>query len=189
MYQFITGETTSLGQSTALIGTRTYVASYFRNIFISNAENLTADTTIRNLIKNLLLNHPGALGGTCQANDAAASDPICKMNVIETSNGLMLPQSSALRRGYITRACEEILSMDQSINNALEKVALTNTSPLSAANIAKAYDLFLPGRPITAGIENALNGVATNSDLTSSVDRWRFVGQQPQTLFSFDAVL
>lgn len=171
----ITGGNTALEQSQPLVGTRTYVASYFRNIFVSNAGTLADDTTIKNKITSLILNQPGALGGACQKNDVTSTDMVCTNKYLETSGGQMLPQPSALRRGYATRTCGEVLSVNQAVTSALEKITLTTTAPLSSANIALVYDLFLTGKPMPASVATALNGIATSPDLTTNLEKWRFV--------------
>lgn len=169
------GASTSLEQSQPLIGTRTYVASMFRVIFVSNAGNLADDTTIRNKITSLLLNQAGPMGGACQKNDITSTDSICATRIIETSQGAMLPSANALRRGYITRACEEILSMDQGVSSALQKVSLTSNSELNAANLALVFDLFNPGTPMAATVQTNLMKIANSASLTTNLDRWRYV--------------
>ena len=165
----------ALEQSQPLIGTRTYVASYFTNIFVSNAGTLPDDTTIKNKITNLILNQPGAMGGACKKNDVTSTDMICKNKYLETSGGQMLPQPSALRRGYATRTCGEVLSINQAVTSALEKLSLTTAAPLNSVNIALVYDLFATGKPLPTSVATALEGVATSPDLTTNLEKWRFV--------------
>lgn len=171
----LTGVSTGVEQSQMLIGTRTYVASYFTNIFVSNAGTLTADTTIKNLIQTLLLRQPGALGGACQKNDETSTDDTCRVKISETNSGLMLPSTNAIRRGYVTRACEEILSINQGVINALEKAALTTASPVDAANVAKIWDVFTPGRPLPTAVSSKLVSIGGVTALTTGQERWRYV--------------
>jgi cytochrome c5 len=171
----VSGVSSASEQSQVLVGTRSYVASFFRTIFVSNSGTLAADTTINAKITNLLLNQPGALGGTCQKNDETVTDPICRTKISETFNGDMLPNANALRRGYITRACEEILAIDQGVINALEKAGLAAASATDATNIAKAFGVFSIGRPLPASVSTKLQAVGASATLTAGVDRWRFI--------------
>lgn len=169
------GSSSSLEQSQPLIGTRTYVASIFRTIFVSNAGNLADDTTIKNKISSLILTQAGPMGGTCQKNDITATDSTCATKITETSQGPMLPNANSLRRGYITRACEETLSLDQSVTSALQKVGLTSNSDLNAANLALVFDLFNPGTPISTAVQTNLMKVVNSTSLASNLDKWRFI--------------
>jgi hypothetical protein len=164
-----------LEQSQMLVGTRHYVASYFTNIFVSKAGNLPADASINNVIKGLLLKQPGALGGICQKNDVTSVDDTCQVKLLETTRGVMLPQANAIRRGYISRACEEILSIDQAVVSALEKANLNNTAPINRTNVEKIWDVFAIGRPISTGVADRLVSIGGVTTLVNNQDRWRMV--------------
>lgn len=171
----VDGVSTSMEQSQPLLGTRTYIASVLENIFISELGTLPEDDIIQNKITSLILNQPGAIGGACQKNDATTDDPTCKTKISETTGGSMLPASNAIRRGYVNRACDEILSIAQSVSNALEKIDLSTTSNLTTVNISSVYDLFTPGRPMPTAAQTALMNVANNPQLTTNTEKWRFV--------------
>lgn len=180
IYLYLTNSTSasissSLEQSQALLGTRTYVASIFSTIFISNAGNLGDDETIKNKIKVLILNQAGPMGGTCKKNDITSTDSTCATKITETLRGPMLPNANAIRRGYFTRACEEILSIDQSVTSALQKISLTSSSALSEDNFALVFELFNPGTPMSPTVQTNLTKVANSTSLTTNLDRWRFI--------------
>lgn len=171
----LSGASSGVEQAQMLLGTRSYVASYFKNIFVSKAGNLPSDPTINNLIINLLLKQPGAMGGACQKHDITSVDDTCQAKIGETRDGSMLPSSNALRRGYISRACEEILSIDQGVINALEKAGLQVTLPVDRANVALLWDVFAPGRPIINDVITKLVSVGGVAALSTNLDRWRMV--------------
>ncbi len=163
-------------QSQVLIGSRTLVASAFTNLFVSDAGTAAADPTIRAKIAALILQQPGSFGGVCTRNDATPEDQTCMSQSGTTTSGELLSSPNVLRSGFIARTCEEVLSIDQSVSNLLQKAGLTTASPIDAANsIPKVFDLFLPGTVLPAAVTSSLLAISVDADLITPVDKWRYV--------------
>jgi len=162
------------------VGTREYVSSQLTDIFL--IEPLSTDETrIQTIINDLVKVQFVAFGGPCNRYDAQC--PGFTPGLIGFAghdsriNATATPIPNVLRKGYIIRACEEILAIDASVNNALSKVGLTTSSTRTDTNIRALADLFYPGRNLTTEGVSALMNVATvgaGAGLTA-VDQWRFI--------------
>ncbi|MCB0420873.1 MAG: hypothetical protein KDD61_07750 [Bdellovibrionales bacterium] len=161
-----------LAEIKPIIGTRFYLESTFEDLFVAPAaQRTTGDTQILNKIKTLIVNQGAALGGPCRLYDSS-----CPGSLDDNREAEALPAANALRKGYTIRACEEILAINQSVNNALAKVQLTVTSQASQQNIAKVFDLFFPGKDFT---QNELNSIARihqscKNKGMNDINSWRF---------------
>ena len=88
----------------------------------------------------------------------------------------MLPVTNAARRGYMTRACDEVLSRSGAVSNALARAGLSSSSVADAASIKAIYQLFYlndtPAQAVSDAILDVHQG-AKNSPL-SNFDAWRY---------------
>ncbi len=181
----------ALGQSTSVpvsgstaavipIGTRTYMASVFTDIFVDPASTATANTTIRNLINSHLLNRPSALGGPCRRYDDVCPEQSGARQASETwdmADAWVLPAATPLREGYITRACNEILAQDLAVTNVLKRAGnLTATAPASDANVGLVYGIFHLGFTVPSSDLTNLKAIHAGalSRGMSTTDAWRF---------------
>jgi hypothetical protein len=133
---------------------------------------------LKNIIESLLKNQFEALGGPCRKNDFSQIDTenFCmRLYDLSPQESPMLPNVNMMRRGYITRTCEEILSLDRSLTNALKKVNLTTKSKIDDKSLKLIFDLFHPGKVPSTEIISALNKIGNKSQLTSDNERWQGV--------------
>ena len=146
-------------------------------LFLSENPADTPNTTIRNAYTNGIMKNSEFTGGICQPNQ----DPVgCKTTAARLTMGLgaaVNPNLSSMRRGYITKTCEEILSLDIAVTNILAKRNLTVASDFSTANISTVFQIFAPGRTPPAGVISSLTSLGTAGKSLSGQSRegWRFV--------------
>ncbi|MBK8205015.1 MAG: hypothetical protein IPK68_22865 [Bdellovibrionales bacterium] len=156
----------------APIGTRVYVVSTFTDLFLPEvAQRTAADTPILNLINALLLDKTGALGGPCRKYETR-----CVGDLNENIAALMLPAPSTLRKGYMTRACEEILAKDRSVQNALSRAGITLTAAANTTNLRRLFDHFYPGHNPNTAIISSLISVVSDSRTKGlgDLNAWRY---------------
>ncbi|MBK7842539.1 MAG: fibronectin type III domain-containing protein [Bdellovibrionales bacterium] len=156
----------------APIGTRVYVVSTFTDLFLPEvAQRTAADTPILNLINTLLLDKTGALGGPCRKYETR-----CVGDLNENIAAPMLPTPSTLRKGYMTRACEEILAKDRSVQNALSRAGITITSTADTTNLRRLFDHFYPGHNPNTKILSSLVSVVIDSRTKGlgDLNAWRY---------------
>lgn len=156
-----------------VLGTRRYVVSKFKNIFMQRTSN-SADNSIKSSIEDLIENNSNSdFGGTCSGHSSDCPGDEESVRV----SGLMLPDSTTVRRAYFVRACRKVLSYDQAIENALERINLTVNSADSDANIDKLYDLFYPGLDISPQVRSDLKAIYTGAknQSMSNTRAWRAV--------------
>ncbi len=170
---------TSEEQSKPLLGTRFFVASQMKQIFLDPSKSSDEEENyLKNIIESLLKNQFEALGGPCRKNDFSQIDTenFCmRLYDLSPQESPMLPNVNMMRRGYITRTCEEILSLDRSLTNALKKVNLTTKSKIDDKSLKLIFDLFHPGKVPSTEIISALNKIGNKSQLTSDNERWQGV--------------
>ncbi len=171
----------ALATNTVPLGTRTHTASSFRSIFGPVEAPSAVDNLVATTINSLLQNQISALGRPCNRydNDGISTTLTCPEGQLSTINSLaqMLPSTNVLRKGYTTRACNEILARDRAVVNALARASLTVAAPVNSSNVRALFDLFTPGIAPPASVLNSLVGVgadARDNGLTA-VDQWRFV--------------
>ena len=156
----------------APIGTRVYVVSTFTDLFLPEvAQRTAADTPILNLINTLLLDKTGALGGPCRKYETR-----CVGDLNENIAAPMLPTPSTLRKGYMTRACEEILAKDRAVQNALSRAGITLTAAADTTNLRRLFDHFYPGHNPTTEILSSLVSLVIDSRTKGlgDLNAWRY---------------
>jgi hypothetical protein len=156
----------------APIGTRVYVVSTFTDLFLPEvAQRTAADTPISNLINTLLLDKTGALGGPCRKYETR-----CVGDINENIAASMLPASSTLRKGYMTRACEEILATDRAVQNALSRAGITLAAAADTINLRRLFDHFYPGHNPNAEVINPLITLVNESRTKGlgDLNAWRY---------------
>jgi len=169
-----------------VVKNRYLLSSDLIDFFVNEDLPTADDTAIKTIINSLITNHPEAFGGNCQRNDEGCTPTICglasdvndcrgKLNI--SAKGEPVPQVNAISKGYINRACEEILFYDRAVENVLQKSGLTFTSSISEDNVS-TLSLFiysgkaLPSTAINQSIAIANNAKALGLGLT---DQWRFI--------------
>lgn len=160
------------------LGTRHLVASKLKASFLPAGALDADDNLIAAKINAVIEMQVGALGGPCSRYDTAGTClPETAMNVALSAP--MLPLAHAGRRGYIRRACDEALSINKSVVNALTNAGLTAASAANAANITRAYRLFYPQTAPTVPVIDALIAIHTQARTAplsySTTDAWRYV--------------
>lgn len=155
------------------LGNRYYMESLYKELFVATTNQTQEDTTINNIIKSLVTNKTVAMGGPCVAHDNAC--PSAEIAVSALS--LAMPSGGSMRKGYTTRACEQILEVDKSVRNFLGKSALSESSPVNSSNIGLALALMFPGRTFPSDVINSALDLGTQAKNKgySGLDTWRFV--------------
>ena len=152
----------------APIGNAVYMASVLTEIFDSggvSAENKKIKEIITSYVENQRL----AFGGPCLRYDKDCPGK-------DLSVALVNPNSSVLRKGYYTKACREILSIDLAVSNALSKVGLTTSEQATSINLGKVFRFFYLGRTPSSEIYTKLATIfqkAKAQDKTQ-IDAWRY---------------
>lgn len=152
-----------------LLGTRTYVSSLFRTLFMTTG----SETAINAKILDLIDRQPASFGGPCVPYEGGAA---CPGDRLINRNAPVLPLPSVTRRGFFIRACQEILSIDVAVTNVLGKVGLNTASVATSQNIDKLVNLFTPGRMVdgeTIGSLIQIHMMAKTQSL-SDLEAWRF---------------
>jgi hypothetical protein len=158
---------------TPTIGTRFHMESALTSIFVASSSPTTDDTNIQTRIRNLVGNKAGAIGGACSRYDSCAGNESQHETNVQAQS---LPQSQAMRKGYIVRACEEVLSLnDKAVVNALSRAGLTTASAVNATNVNRMFEVFYPGKIPTSEVTTALVGIGMDAASRSytAVDQWR----------------
>lgn len=140
------------------------------SLFVNPTSTSAQSTTIKARIKALISNQVASMGGPCNRYEGNCPGG-------DQSSAPMVPLSNAVRKGYIIRACDEVLSQDEAVTTALANVNLVATSAATDANIISVLNLFFPGREITADI---LSDLKTQHQAAiglgqTTTDAWRFV--------------
>lgn len=159
----------SLSDMRAPIGTRSYMASVFEQIFVNPSVAATSDAAVRAKIKALVADKPAAFEGHCQRYENNCPD-------IETAITVsMSPLSNAMRKGYTTRACQEVLAYDSAVNSALAQAGLSVNSVANVTSVSSLYSLFYPGRSVTDEIISNIISVfsAAKAGGMNNMDAWR----------------
>lgn len=170
-FNSVSGVESSLGAEDKInIGHADYMASVMTLFFVNPASASGSATTIKGKINTLVAKQIPSMGGPCNRyeGDCPGGD---------LSSAPMVTISNAIRKGYLIRACEEILSIDEAVITALSKVSLGPMAPASDANLRNILNLFFPGREISSLILidlKAQHQAALNMGQTPT-DAWRFV--------------
>jgi hypothetical protein len=155
------------------LGGRTYMNSLLRQVFVASSGATTDDINISNILSTLILSQPVAMGGPCTVHDEDC--PSAQAATAPLANSL--PTGNTMRKGYTTRACEQVLEIDKSVRNVLAKAGLSETSTANNASYQALFTAFHPGVSPSTEVLNALNNVATDAKNRSfsNLDMWRFV--------------
>ena len=171
---------------TTVVKNRYALSSDFVELFVNEDSPTADDTAIKGIVDSLIRTHPEAFGGNCQRNDDGCTPTICglasdvndcrgKLNI--SAKGELVPQMSAISKGYINRACEEILKYDRAVENVLKKSGLTLTSPINIDTISM-LSLFVYSGKIVPGIAIDQSIAISNSAKGMGLgltDQWRFL--------------
>ncbi len=152
------------------IGHADYMASVMTLLFVNPASASGSATNIKGKIDTLVANQIPSMGGPCNRYEGNCPGE-------DLSSAPMVATSNAIRKGYLVRACEEILSIDEAVITALSKVSLGPMAPASDANLRSISNLFFPGREISSAILLDLKAQhqAALSMGQTPTDAWRFV--------------
>lgn len=152
------------------IGHSGYMTSTLTMVFVNPALATPSTNAIKNKIKSLVTLQIDSMGGPCSRYDDNCPGG-------DRASSPVVPLSNAIRKGYLIRACEEILSIDEAVMTALTQISLTPTSAASDMNLSNALNLFFPGRAISDSVLGPLSAqhqAALNFGQTP-LDAWRFV--------------
>jgi len=153
-----------------LVAPRTYVAGLFREIFTS--ENFPV-ANLEVYIDKWVTLKGAQFGGACNLYTSYSSRD-CDGSPSNVNNPSYV-DSNTVRESYRIQMCENILGMDSSINAALEKAGLTNTSEINAVNLTAVYALFYrsnPAKPEVIATLIDLNKSLTEEKATA-INKWR----------------
>ena len=156
------------------VGTRHYITHKFQKIFLPSSATYDAnDRAIELRIKNTLTSQVGALGGPCSRYDG---DCLGEAAMAVTLFAPMLPVTNAARRGYMTRACDEVLSNNKAVTNALTRAGLTTASAATAGTIRAIYQLFYLNYTPVGAVSDAVLAVHQRAIFLgfSTLDAWRY---------------
>lgn len=152
------------------IGTRTYMASFFRQVFVNESNSTATDTALINTISSLVLSRPEAFEGPCQRYDSNCP------NETVAREASMSPLSNTIRKGYGIRICEQLTANNIAVQNSLAKAGLTVNDSPTDQNLLKLYDLFYPGQSPTALLLSDLSNIHQDArqNNMNNTDAWRF---------------
>jgi len=177
--------------STITVGTAAYVASVFTDIFLPDAAiPFTAgDTTINNTIRlNILGRNPNnsqisgryvLFGGLCERFDTGCHS--------ESLQSTQQPAVSVSRTGMIVKTCDDILSIDRSVENVLSKIQKTTSSTIEANSVQAIYKLFFPGRDMPQYLSEASSTFSNGMPQFTQLEKWRFLINLTCTSSSWEA--
>ncbi|MEL7372639.1 MAG: hypothetical protein AAFN74_27180, partial [Myxococcota bacterium] len=147
-----------------LLLTRTEVGSRLYSIFRPTDEDLPIDDEVRTTIDFGISSQASFFGGHCNVYDE------CGLTQVNASQN---PAASVVRAGLIVNTCINLLRLDGADAAVLTKVGLNPSSPASAANVRRLWDLFAPGRALTDAAAQAVVDAAS----TATDRRWTVVIQ------------
>jgi mono/diheme cytochrome c family protein len=172
------GETITVENSIVNIGTATYVASVFSEVFLPN--DPTSYTGEDNLIKSKITENilglrsnntfiPGRIrnfGGRCDR-----FEDLCQA---EAQAAPQRPAPSTIRTGIIIRTCDDILSVNRAVDTITSKIGKTSTSALDAQGTKDLYNLFFPGRELPQYLADVISNYSRGLSGLTPQDHWRF---------------
>lgn len=126
--------------------------------------------SMANTLVALTLGQRPVQGGPCTRYDTDCTNP----NFIFAQ---MNPYSGPMRSGFIIRACEEVLQFDQAVNTVLSKVGLNVNSVADDTNVARVYDLFFVGAPVSSAVISDLRAIHQSAVAQGrgNLVAWRFI--------------
>ncbi len=152
------------------IGHASYMTSTLTMLFVNPASATSANTSIKSKINSLVTQQIASMGGPCSRYEDNCPGG-------DRSSAPEVPLSNAIRKGYLIRSCEEILSIDEAVITALSQISLPPNSAASDLNLSNTLNLFFPGRAVSDDVLSALRSqhqAALNFGQTP-LDAWRFV--------------
>jgi hypothetical protein len=158
-----------------ILGGREYLISKFKMIFMNDGMSSSEETTIKNLIDDFL-NKPGYLGGKCE--HLAFCSNLFGITQQEDASAPVHPIPSVPRRGVLTKACQEILSLDTAVTNALTFASLTSSSTANEVNIEKLFTAMNPSLVINSTVSSGLINLHTEAKTIhalSDIEAWQMV--------------
>lgn len=145
------------------------------SLFLSASGTTAVDTSVRNLISRNISTQSDFIGGPCSPYERTCGGGFGKneLNLASPMN----PSLSAVRRGYVTKMCEEVLSQNGAVTNILARRTLTPASPFNAVNTLTVFQLFVPGRTPGTTVTNALIAVGNRAATATgqSLEGWRYI--------------
>jgi hypothetical protein len=188
--------TDSPAQVGLTLGNADFMQSTFTALFVSDA-NTADDQAIASTIGALIGGQVASIGGACRRYDDYC--PVKgEVDIDEYDTGIWNddpdqsgtafdPASNAMRKGYLVRACREVLDNDTAVTNALSTAGLTTSSGCDDAAVSALCGQFFPGTAVDGDVKAALEAgfSGARSSGSSALDAWRFT---LLTLCTADAV-
>jgi hypothetical protein len=157
-----------------ILGGRRFLISKFKELFLG--EGSSQEEIQINTIIDALKNEAGFLGGKATHYEIYTSPSIVDKQ--EDADALVHPSASVPRRGLITKACQEILSFDDAVENVLLKSGLSESSLGDEANIGHLFTTINPTVTINSSVSSTLINIysqAVNNQKLTNKEAWKFV--------------
>jgi hypothetical protein len=161
------------------LGDRFFVESVLKDIYGPSVATITTP---------LIFTRLSFLGGPCDLKERSTSIVNSRLAINYLScqgadllddHATLLPQSSSLRAGLITKACLSINALDSAVLYAAQAAGAGSTLAWpSSSQIANAYKLFYPGRTLRTDSEAALNAVVNGAKTnfpSAPIEGWRYL--------------
>ena len=166
-----------------VISNRYQLASQLKQFFVKTTNPTANDLKIQTVIDNLIFNHPEGFGGNCNRNDpaclpsACGNDSTCKGNLNIRQNSEIIPSASAIRKGFLIQACEQILSFDNSITNIASQTGIDINSQPDSLAINKLANFIYRNHTLDSSSVNGLTNLSTKikSLGLNNLDQWRML--------------
>jgi mono/diheme cytochrome c family protein len=160
------------------LGTAGFVASVLSEVFLPDdranlaAEDLAIKARIDENILGIRANNTFVtgrvtfMGGRCERFDT-----LCHPEGVKAPQA---PSPNIVRTGLIIRACDEVVSLDRAVDNALAKISRSAGDRLDKASVQALYDLFAPGKEIPAYLREMIASFPNELPTFNARDRWRY---------------
>ena len=147
------------------------------DVFKTIAGDTKQDRTVDNLVKRTILSGMEFMGGTCSKYQDPELCAIKYTDYYTRAGAEENPSVSSIRRGYITRLCEELVSNADLLKTALSRRGLTEASPFTDANVTSVFQAFVPGRQPSTAVLTALKNLGSSAQAraNSPLMGWQFV--------------
>ena len=146
-------------------------------MFTTNAGNTSTDKAVKAALNRSILEPMEFLGGTC----SSYQDPkMCAFNFEQfaiVAGARMNPTVSTIRRGYVTRTCDEVVSKAPAVDVLMDRRGLADNAPFTDANVAKVFNAFVSGRTPTQTVVDALSDLGTKAQQKTgkAATGWQFI--------------
>jgi len=124
------------------LGTRFLMVDKFKKLFIDPANPKPVDQSTETIINRLFMLQPSFFGGFC--NELSLDCVKVSDSLTEPKTTTMNVPTSILRSGYISRACNEILAQDETVETVLGNLGMTLNDSIDVSAADKIWSLFLP---------------------------------------------